>query len=255
MLGSIAGDVIGSVYEKKNVKSKVFDLFSNGSHFTDDSVLTVAVADAIINEREYGKVILEYVQNYPNLNFGSFVKIWSMNDGKELGESWGNGSAMRVAPIGFAYNSMEKVLHEAEISSRCTHNHPQAIKASLATAAAVFLARTGKNKDEIKRFIENNFKYNLDERLNKLREYYKLDLSAEGTVVPALISFLESDSFEDAIRNAISLGGDSDTIACITGGIAEAYYKGVPKEIKDEVWKRLDENLQIRIELFYKKYF
>lgn len=243
MIGSIAGDIIGSAYEWNPVKTKDFQLFSDKSNFTDDSVLTIATADAILHNRSYSDVYKEYTRKFPGRGYGEKFIKWANGDSSEPYNSFGNGSAMRVSPIGFLFNDIDKVLEEAKKSAEVTHNHPEGIKGAQATALAIFLARIGKDKDFIKSEIENRFDYDLDRKLEYIRPDYKFNVSCQGSVPESIICFLESNSFEDAIRNAISLGGDADTMACIAGGIAEAYYKEIPKYISDEVHKKLDSEL------------
>ena len=244
MIGAIAGDIIGSVYEARPIKTTSFPLFSAASRFTDDTVLTVAVADSIINNRDYILTLKDYYDNYPNAGYGGMFHHWASSGDMRPYNSWGNGSAMRVSPVGFAFSTLDEVLCEAEKSAAITHNHPEGIKGAQATAGAIFLALHGKTKLEIKEYIEKVFGYNLSNTLDEIRPAYRFDISCQGTVPPAIISFLESDDFEDAVRKAVSLGGDSDTLACITGGIAEAYYQGVPTFIQDTVYELLDERLR-----------
>lgn len=229
MIGAIIGDVIGSAYEWNNVTTKDFPLFSYATDFTDDTVMTIAVADKILNGRTYLEVFKEYGRNYPDAGYGGRFYEWIMNSGYEPYYSFGNGSAMRVSPIGFAYDSLEDVINEAKHSAEVTHNHPEGIRGAQAVAAAIYLARTGNSKIEIRDFLEECFKYNLHRTIDEIRPEYKFDASCQGSVPEAIIAFMESIDFEDAIRLAISLGGDSDTIACITGGIAQAYYKKIPE--------------------------
>jgi ADP-ribosylglycohydrolase len=243
MIGSIAGDIIGSVYESNQIKTTEFPLFSKGSCFTDDSVLTVAIADAILHNKNYGFTLRTYSQKYPYAGYGGMFRRWIHMDPPEPYGSFGNGSAMRVSPVGFAFSSMEKVLEEAKKSAEVTHNHPEGIKGAQAAASAIFLARTGSTKKAIKEFVEKNFNYNLSRNLDDIRPAYGFDETCQGTVPEAIISFLESTDYESAVRNAVSLGGDSDTLACITGGIAEAFYKVIPPEIIQEVRLRLDSEL------------
>lgn len=254
MLGSIAGDIIGSVYEFDNTKSLDFPLFTEESTFTDDTVLTIAIAEAIMTDEGYGRKLKKYSRKYPNRGYGGMFSQWVMSECTEPYNSWGNGSAMRVSPIGFAFDSIEKVLKEAKKSAEVTHNHPEGIKGAQATAATIFLAKNNKTKDEIVDFIEDKFNYNLSENIDSIREWYRFDESCQGTVPYAIIAFLESNDFEDAIRNAISLGGDSDTLACITGGMAQAYYKHIPDKIKKEVIRRLPEEFKATISNFYEMY-
>ncbi len=250
MIGAIAGDIIGSIYETITLKTKDFPLFRKNSRFTDDTVLTVAVADCILNQKGYVKTFQEYGQKYPKKKYGSSFFDWMFMENPEPYNSFGNGSAMRVSPIGFYYKTLESVLEEAEKSAKITHNHIEGIKGAQAVASAIFLARNGKTKNEIKDFIETTFDYNLTRSLNVIRETYKFDVTCQGSVPESIISFLESTDYEDAIRNAISLGGDSDTMACIAGGIAQAFYKKIPYEIVSEVKGRLIKEFLTVVEEF-----
>lgn len=254
MLGAIAGDIIGSVYEWNNIKIKYFPLFSPWCKFTDDTVLTVAAADAILYGTDYVSNYKAYYRYYTGAGYGEMFHKWAKSDLSEPYNSWGNGSAMRVSPVGFAFDNLERVLLEAKRSAEVTHNHPEGIKGAQATASAIFLGRTGSNKDEIKSYIEREFNYDLSQILAQIRPTYKFDVSCQGTVPQAITAFLESTDFEDAIRNAVSLGGDSDTLTCITGGIAEAFYGGVPEAISQEVYKRLDSRLSKITQEFKEKY-
>ncbi|MCJ7823789.1 MAG: ADP-ribosylglycohydrolase family protein [Anaerolineales bacterium] len=239
MLGAIAGDIIGSVYEYRPLKNKSFPLFCEESRFTDDTVLTIAVASAILNAEDYGAAIARFAERHPHADYGGFFQQWLHSPSKAPYNSWGNGSAMRVSSVGFAFNSVDEVLDEARKTAEVTHDHPEGIKGAQATALAVYLARSGTSKGEIKGEIHERFAYDLSRKLDKIRPTYSFDESCQGTVPEAIIAFLESDSFEDAIRNAVSLGGDSDTLACITGGIAQAFYKEIPCEIETAVRARL----------------
>ena len=246
MLGAIAGDIIGSVYEYHPLKSKSFPLFSETSRFTDDTVLTLAVASAILNSEDYGASIATFAEQYPDEDYGSLFINWMLSTEKTPYNSWGNGSAMRVSPVGFAFNSADEVVDEARKSAEVTHDHPEGIKGAQATALAIYRARSGGSKEEIRKEIQERFTYDLSQKLDEIRPTYSYDVSCQGTVPEAIIAFLESESFEDAIRNAISLGGDSDTLACITGGIAQAFYNDIPGEIETAVRARLpDEFLQV----------
>jgi len=243
MFGAIAGDIIGSVYDFNNYKGTDFSLFESRSCFTDDSVLTVAVADCIMNNGNYSEMLKEYGRRFPNVDYGGWFFNWIQLDSYEPYNSFGNGSAMRVSPVGFAYDTLDEVMEEAKRSSEATHNHPEGIKGAQVTATAIFLARKGKSKSEIKKYIYDQFDYDLSASLDEIRKNYSFDVSCQGSVPQAITAFLESNSFEDAIRKAVSIGGDSDTIACITGGIAQAFYKEIPSNILEEVEKRLDEEL------------
>jgi len=256
MLGAIAGDIIGSVYEFDRTKQKDFALFTAQSSFTDDSILSVAVADVILHSGDYATAIKRYAQKYPNPmgGYGARFSQWAQSDSLQPYNSWGNGSAMRVSPIGFAYDTMAQVLDAAEQSAAVTHNHPEGIKGAQATAAAVFIARNQRDKQAIKSFVEQTFGYNLSRTLSDIRPTYSFCESCQGSVPESIIAFLESTDFEDAIRNAISLGGDTDTMGAITGGIAEAFYGGVPDAIAQECLYRLDSPLREMTLAFCRRY-
>ena len=227
MIGAIAGDIIGSIHEHRPIKTKDFPLFHGGSRFTDDTVLTAAIADAIMNGRPYGESLRDIGGRYPLAGYGRSFFQWLNAADPEPYNSWGNGSAMRVSPVGHAFSSEEAVLAQARMTAEVTHNHPEGIQGAQAAALAVFMARTGSGKEEIRTKISRTFDYHLHRTVDDIRPAYAFDVSCRGTVPEAIIAFLDSVSYEDAIRNAVSLGGDSDTLACITGGIAEAFYGGV----------------------------
>jgi len=243
MIGAIAGDIIGSIYEAFPIKTKSFPLFDHECSFTDDSVLTVAVAHTILEGGNYSDRFREYYRRYPYAGYGGFFHEWARSSDPKPYGSFGNGSAMRVGPIGFAFEDLETVLMEAKRSAEVTHSHPEGIKGAQATAAAVFLARQQTAKEDIRSYVEREFAYDLSRTLDEIRPGYRFDVTCQGTVPAALVAFLEATGFEDAVRNAISLGGDSDTLACITGSIAGAYY-GVPPHIELEARARLDEDLR-----------
>jgi ADP-ribosylglycohydrolase len=244
MLGAIAGDVIGSVHEGAGTKTRNFPLFVPASCFTDDTVLTAAVAEKLLRGGDYVDLFHRYVHAYPNVGYGGTFLRWATQRNRDPYNSWGNGSAMRVSPIGFACTALDEVLAQARESAEVTHNHPEAVRGAQATAAAIFLARSGRTKPDIKAYIEQQFGYDLSKHLDDIRWRYWFDVSCQGSVPQSIIAFLESDSFEDAVRNAISLGGDADTMACIAGGIAGAFYGGVPEPIRDRVLAVLDEHLR-----------
>lgn len=244
MLGAIAGDIIGSIYERYNIRSMDFPLFGARTHFTDDTVLSVALADSILYGDDYPFLLKYYYHKYPNAGFGSAFHQWARSDSLDPYNSWGNGSAMRVSPIGWAYDTLDEVLTQAERSAAVTHNHPEGIKGAQAIASAVFLARTGNAKDAIKTYIEDAFGYDLNDTIAHLRTFYTFDVSCQGSVPQAIIAFLESEDYEDCVRRAISIGGDSDTLACMSGGIAHAFYGPLPDKIKREMYARLDEPLR-----------
>lgn len=230
MYGAMIGDVVGSVYEFQPIETKNFELFPERATFTDDTVMTIAVARALMSYKKYGgdfkEILVEQMQHLGNkypTSYGGMFSNWLHSTNPEPYNSYGNGSAMRVSPIGLYANSIEETLDLAKQSAEVTHNHPEGIKGAQATAVAVFLAKTGEHKDYIRAYIHHYF-YPLDFTLDDIRENYHFDVTCQGSVPPAIVAFLESTSFEDAIRNAISLGGDSDTLAAITGGIAWPYY-------------------------------
>ena len=243
ILGAIAGDVIGSIYEMKEIDSFDFDFYDEHCRFTDDTILTVAVADCILHQKDYAKTIWEYGRKYPGRGFGGTFRKWLESEERQPYGSFGNGSAMRVSAVGFAYDDLDQVLAVAKQSAEVTHNHPEGIKGAQATAAAIFLARTGKSKAEIRQYIAHTFAYDLNFTIESLRPNYGFDVSCQGSVPQAIVAFLDSSDYENAIRLAISLNGDSDTIACIAGGIAAAYYKVVLQEILEFVVGKLDEEL------------
>ena len=241
MLGAIAGDIIGSVFEWQGIKTKEFNLFCSDSRFTDDSVLTLATADAIMGDGDYRAQYQRWGRAFPNAGYGESFAKWIFSALGASYYSYGNGSAMRVSPVGFAFDTETEVLAEAKRSAEVTHNHPEGIKGAQATALAIFMAKNGNDKPSIKAEISERFEYDLDRTLDDIRLRYCFDVTCQGSVPESIIAFLESESYEDAVRNAISLGGDADTQACITGSIAEAFYgsASISKEITDEVLSRL----------------
>jgi ADP-ribosylglycohydrolase len=243
VLGAIAGDMIGSVYEHHPIKTTDFPLFQPGSRFTDDSVLSLAVAHALLEDRNYGQKLKKYGRMYPDAGYGGNFYRWIFEDQVRPYHSWGNGSAMRVSPVGFALDSAEEVLQEAERSAAVSHNHPEGIKGAQAVALAVYRARTGAEKEALREEISRRFGYPLDRSVEEIRPGYSFDVSCQGSVPEAITAFLDSSSYEDAVRKAVSLGGDSDTLACIAGGIAEAYYREIPPEIKKQTRRRLPQPL------------
>ena len=254
MIGAIAGDIIGSIYEWRPIKTRDFPLLGPKCRFTDDTVLTVAVAHAILTGRSYQESIREIGRKYPDAGYGGSFIQWLGSDNPQPYSSWGNGSAMRVSPVGFAFNTEEDVLIEAKKSAEISHNHPEGIKGAQATALSIFLARTGHEKEVIRSEISQRFGYDLDRTVDNIRPTYSFDISCQGTVPEAIISFLDSDSYEDAIRNAVSLGGDSDTLACIAGGIAEACYNSIPDHIAVKIRDILTPELLMITDDFYLKY-
>ncbi len=253
MIGAIIGDIAGAVYEFNNTKSADFDLLPDESFFTDDTVLTIATADCILNNGNFAVYYKEYFKNYPNRGYGARFADWGASGSLEPYNSFGNGSAMRVSPVGFAFNDMPAVMKKARESAEVTHNHPEGIKGAQAIAACILKARKKGHKEQIKKLIEEKFGYDLSFTLDEIRYSYSFDETCQGSVPQAIKAFLESDDFEDAIRKAILVGGDSDTIACMAGGIAEAYY-GVPELLKKQALEKLDSNMAGIIEEFYKRY-
>ena len=246
MFGAIAGDIIGSVFEHRPVKSVSFPLFRSSSRFTDDTVLTIAIAHAILNRADYATSLKNFARNYPSAGYGLSFYQWMQSSDSQPYNSWGNGSAMRVSPVGFAFDSVEAVIVEAQKTAAVTHNHPEGIKGAQATALAIYLAKQGAAKDLIRHTVADRFGYDFERTVDEVRPHYEFDVSCQGSVPESMLSFFESDDFEAAVRKAISLGGDSDTMACIAGGIAQAYYRKIPEYIVKEVRARLPEEfLQI----------
>jgi ADP-ribosylglycohydrolase len=246
MKGAIIGDIVGSVYEFAAIKTKNFPLFTDASSFTDDSIMTIAVADALMHNLSFTAAFKKYGQLFPDPmgGYGGRFGAWLTSESNAPYNSFGNGSAMRVSPVGFFFNTEAKVLAEAARSSAATHNHPEGIKGAEATALAIFLSRTGKTKSEIRQRITAEFGYNLNFTIDSIRASYRFDETAQNTVPQAIVAFLDSTDFEDALRNAVSLGGDADTLACITGGIAEAFYKIIPPLMLAEYEARLPDDLK-----------
>jgi ADP-ribosylglycohydrolase len=246
IIGAIAGDIIGSVYEHNSIKTKEFDLFSTKSHFTDDTVMTLAIAKWLCADKNSKEVLirnLKYFGNrYPNAGYGGRFMEWLSQESPEPYGSWGNGSAMRVSPCAWVADSLEEAQDLAKTSAIVTHDHPEGIKGALATSDAIYLARVGASKDEIRDHIEVRYDYDLSFSLDEIRPTYTFDISCQGSVPESIICFLEANSFEDTIRNAVSLGGDADTLAAIAGSMASAYWD-VPKSISLKSIYRLDYTL------------
>ena len=254
MLGAIAGDVIGSPYEASPIKTTDFPLFQAGCRFTDDTVLTVAVAHAILEDEGYGRALKAFGRKYPNAGYGGSFIHWIFEPEVQPYNSWGNGSAMRVSPVGFAFDDVQEVLAEARRSAEVSHDHPEGIKGAQATALAVYLARTGHSKEEIRDQIGTRFGYDLNRTVADIRPGYSFDVSCQGSVPEAIVAFLDSKDYEDAVRKAVSLGGDSDTLACIAGGIAHAFYGAVPQAIEGEVRGILPPDLLAVVDRFSGRY-
>lgn len=253
MYGAILGDIIGSPFEfDRGDKTKNFDLFSKGCDFTDDSVMTIAVGEALLavgpeaTVKEIEEAVVTNMQDwgkrYPYAGYGGRFRYWLRERNPKPYGSYGNGSAMRVSAAGWLYDSMERTREVARATANVTHNHPEGIKGAEATAGAIYMARIGSSKEEIKEYIEREFHYNLDRTLDEIRPGYHMDETCQRTVPEAIIAFLESKDFEDAIRNAVSLGGDTDTLGAITGSIAEAFY-GIPAVLLAECRNRIAEGL------------
>lgn len=254
MIGAIIGDVVGSHYEHFPTKSLDFDLFAEHSCFTDDTVLTVAVADWILHgvnctstfTTTFGDTLTQATAAHLSPGLAAAIR--------SLTNSWGNGSAMRVSPVAYAKDTLEEVLALAKVTADVTHNHPDGVAGARATAGSIFLARTGKSKAEIRDFVESGFGYDLSRRIENIRPQYSFDVSCAGSVPESIIAFLESDSYESAIRLAISLGGDSDTMACIAGSIAEAFYGEVPAKLELKMRSYLDGRLLKVVDKFRAKF-
>ena len=250
MFGAIIGDVVGSPYEFDSHKKKNFPLFGEESRLTDDSILTICVGSAcaeadITDEDGFKKVLIEKMheiaRRYPDAGYGGLFYAWLFDDYGKPYNGFTNGSAMRVSPCAWACDTLEDVCRLAKWSAEITHSHPDGVKGAVAVASAIFLARTGSSKEEIREYIEDNF-YSLNFTLDEIRPGYSHDMTCEGSVPQALACFLEAEDFEDALRNAVSLGGDGDTLSAIAGSVAEAYF-GIPDELKDEVLNLMDDFL------------
>jgi len=253
MMGAIIGDIVGSIYEANPGKTTEFPLFGSKAEFTDDTALTIAVAHSILNDVDYIDSLKYFGRKY-TARYGSNFYKWLHSSDRSPYNSWGNGSAMRVSPVGFAFNTVTEVLSEAKKSADITHNHPQAVKGAQATALAIFLARAGKGKPFIKREISHRFEYDLERTLNEIRPSYQFEISCEKSVPESIIAFLEPNSLASAIRNAVSLGGDADTMACIADGIAQAFYKTIPREIIFQARSRIPEEFSLLVEKFNTKF-
>lgn len=260
MYGAILGDIIGSPFEfDRGDKTKDFKLFSRRSHFTDDSVMTLAVCEALLKVgqdatvKEIEDTVISSMQSwgrrYPRAGYGGYFRRWLTARHPEPYNSFGNGSAMRVSAVGWLYDSLEKTRTVAKATANVTHNHPEGIKGAEATASAIFMARNGLSKEEIKKYIEKEFHYDLNRTLNEIRPDYHMDETCQKTVPEAIIAFLEATDFEDAIKNAVSLGGDTDTLGAITGSIAEAYY-GIPEWLMTECRKRINKDMRVVLDDF-----
>ncbi|MEI7884376.1 MAG: ADP-ribosylglycohydrolase family protein [Clostridia bacterium] len=251
MLGAIVGDIVGSIYEWNNIKTKEFDIMAESSFFTDDTVMTCAVAQGLMladlhdeenTKQNIIKQMVEIGRNYPDCGYGGMFSRWIFGGSQQPYNSFGNGSAMRVSSAAWLSNDYQLSLRLAKNTAEISHNHHEGIKGALATSAAIFMAREKKSIEDIREYLNNNL-YKLDFTLEDIRANYKFNETCQGTVPQAIVAFLESTSFEDAIRNAISIGGDSDTLAAITGSIAEAYY-GIPDDLRTMALGKLDQRLR-----------
>lgn len=249
MLGAIIGDICGSIYEFNPVRGKIdsFPIFTEDSFFTDDTILTADVAEALMSGAQneefkevLAKLLRKSVIDYPDGGYGGRFGAWARSNQTAPYNSLGNGSAMRVSPVGWAFDNLDEVIKYARLSAEVTHNHPEGIKGAVAVASCIFLARLGKTRAEIKDYVKSTCHYDLDRNIAEIRENYSFDETCPGSVPEAIIAFLESSDFESAIRNAIWLRGDADTQAAIAGSIAEAFYKGVPANMASRALTYLD---------------
>ena len=239
MLGAIAGDILGSIHEFHPIKTKNFDLLNSECVFTDDTVMTAAVADSLMNKIPYVESLQMWGRKYPRAGYGGWFSKWIHSDFPKPYNSFGNGSAMRCSSVGWLFDDEDFVLGEAKESAEVTHNHPEGIKGAQAVALGVMLCRQGSTKLEIQEKLEDLFDYDLSQTMEQVKFNYSFDVTCQGSVPQALTAFLESEDFEDAIKNAISLGGDADTQACIAGALAEAFYMKIPDQIKEFVLTRI----------------
>jgi ADP-ribosylglycohydrolase len=254
VIGAIVGDFVGSVHEFRAPKTKDFPLLDPRCHLTDDSILTLAVAEWILHRTDLVTRFHQLVATYPDAGWGGMFLQWAIARRRSPYGSFGNGSAMRASPTGWAFESLDETLAAAADSARVTHDHPEGIKGAQATAAAVYLARTTRDKALIRAEITQRFGYDLNRTVDSIRPHYGFDETCQRTVPEAIVAFLDSTDFEDAIRNAISLGGDADTLACITGGIAHAYYRSVPEELAKVVLAEVPEALRTVWDDFRERY-
>jgi len=252
MLGAVIGDIVGSIYEFNNHRSKAFELFGEGADFTDDTVLTIAVADVLLHDKAPARTLAEWCWRYPGRGYGGRFAAWL--EGRELApyDSFGNGAAMRVSPAGFLASSLDEALSMARRVTEVTHNHPEGLKGAAATAHAIFLARQGTNAGEIRVAVESAYGYDLSMTVDQIRPGYRFNETCQETVPQALVCALGATGFEDAIRNAISIGGDSDTVAAIAGPVAEARF-GIPNDIATAALSRLPAEMRSVLEKLYAK--
>jgi ADP-ribosylglycohydrolase len=249
MIGAIIGDIVGSVHEHHPTKSTTFPLFVRDSRFTDDTVMTIATAEALLSGEPYDRAYRRWGRRYPHAGYGRSFRSWLARDAGPYG-SWGNGSAMRVSPVAFAYDTVDRVLEEAERTAVVTHDHAEGVKGAQAAALAVFLARTGMSKPEIRQELTERFGYDLSRTINAIRPTYRFDVSCQGSVPEALIAFLDTRNFEQAVRSAISLGGDADTQAAIAGAAAAAFDGSVEDELVQNARRLLEDDMLEVLEAF-----
>lgn len=257
MRGAILGDIIGSRFERAGAKQWDFNLYNSDSHFTDDTVMTIAVAEWLLHGDQLASMLRKWGRRYPLAGYGASFKLWLSGIQQGPYGSWGNGSAMRVSPVGWAAVSLEECMDLAAESAAVTHDHPEGIKGAQAVAGAIFLARNGADKADIKDWVQSEIRYDLDRRLADIRPDYTFDVSCQGSVPEAIIAFLESEDLEGAIRNAISLGGDTDTQACIAGSIAEVFYhrqEDISQELLDGMYCRLPGDMKEVMKNFYARF-
>ncbi len=254
MLGAIIGDIAGSVYEGNNVRTKAFGpLFHPQARYTDDTVCTVAVADALVNDRHPGQALKDWGRRYwENGGWGGMFAKWLKSDSLEPYSSYGNGAAMRVSPAGLLAQSEDDAIRAAHRVTEVTHNHIEGLKGAAATAVAIYLARQGESANDIGLAISDRFDYDLDMTPDEIRPTYQFDVTCQGTVPQALVCALTATDFEDAIRNAISIGGDSDTVAAIAGGVAEAMF-GIPEDLSEQGWAYIPADMQVVLEALYRR--
>jgi ADP-ribosylglycohydrolase len=258
MQGAVIGDMVGSVYEKRFFQTKRTDFlaWSPRSRFTDDTVLSVATAEAILTDGDYGAAYRKWANLFPQAGYGGAFKRWFVVANAPPYNSFGNGSAMRVGPVGWAFETLEETLAEAEKSAACTHNHPEGIKGAQAVATAIFWARNGESKDFIRRSIEKMFDYDLSRTCDEIRPDYVFEVSCQKSVPEALTAFLDAKDFEEAVRLAVAFGGDADTQACVAGSVAEAFWgaASIPNDWRQNALERLDERLKAVVDAFEAKF-
>ncbi len=258
MFGSIIGDMVGSAYGRRDTPTQRTDFlaWTPRSHFTDDTVLTVATAEAILTDGDYRAAYLKWTNRYPQAGYGPAFKKWASVENPEPYDSFGNGSAMRVGPVGWAFETLEETLAEAEKSAACSHNHPEGIKGAQAIAAAIFWARNGESKDFIRRSIEERFGYDLSRTCDEIRPGYVYGVTCQKTVPEALTAFLDASDVEETVRLAVAFAGDADTLACMGGSVAEAFWgaSSIPNDWRQNALERLDERLKTVVDAFEAKF-